>query len=133
MHNPRSGTVKNMQFDANDVQFLSPWIADDAVNSYGYRVNIRNPYINDLYRQWCFNHEIPAGMPMSDAERFEFELAVIPHLEKKFRSKAHAPYVSPKVRERLSVELLKRIYGVKGMDIAQDIKKEPPSAERKAV
>lgn len=122
-----------MQIDKNDAQFLSPWIADDVVNSYGYRVNIRNPYINDLYRQWCFNHEIPAGMPMSDAERFEFELAVIPHLEKKFRSKAPAPYVSPKVRERLSVELLKRIYGVKGMDIVQDIKKEPPSAERKAV
>lgn len=133
MHNPRSGTVKNMQFDANDVQFLSPWIADDAVNSYGYRVNIRNPYVHTLWVRYHEKHDLPMHYPISDAERFEFELAVIPHLEKKFKSKAPAPYVSPKVRERLSVELLKRIYGVKGMDIVQDIKKEPPSAERKAV
>lgn len=69
-------------------------------------------------------------MPMTDAQRFEFELAVIPHLEKQFRSKAPAPYVPPKTREQLSVELLKRIYGVKGMDIVQDpIKKR--AAERR--
>lgn len=121
-----------MQYDANNAQILSPWLAD-GVNPYGYRVNIRNPYINDLYRRWGRKNEIPVGMPYSDAERFEFELAVIPHLEKKFKSKAPAPYIPPKIRERLSVELLKRIYGVKGMDIVQDIKKEPPSAERKAV
>lgn len=121
-----------MRIDTNDVQILSPWI-DEGVNPYGYRVNIRNPYINGLYRQWRKDNEIPAGMPMTDAQRFEFELAVIPHLEKKFRSKAPAPNISRRVRERLSVELLKRIYGVKGMDIVQDpIKKEPPSAERKA-
>lgn len=121
-----------MQYDANDAQILSPWL-DDGVNPYGYRVNIRNPYINNIYRYWRKKKEIPAGMPMTDAQRFEFELAVIPHLEKQFRSKAPAPYVPPKIRERLSVELLKRVYGVKGMDIVQDIKKEPPSAERKAV
>ncbi len=121
-----------MQIDANDTQILSPWLAD-GVNPYGYRVNIRNPYINNLYRRWRAKNKIPAGMPMSDAQRFEFELAVIPHLEKKFRSKAPAPNIPHRVRERLSVELLKRIYGVKGMDIVQDpIKKEPPSAERKA-
>lgn len=121
-----------MQINANDTQRLSPWLAD-GVNPYGYRVNIRNPYINNLYRRWRAKNKIPAGMPMSDAERFEFEMAVIPHLEKKFKSKAPAPNISHRVREHLSVELLKRIYGVKGMDIVQDIKKEPPSAERKAV
>lgn len=120
-----------MQYDANDAQRLSPWLAD-GVNPYGYRVNIRNPYINDLYRRWGRKNEIPVGMPCSDAERFEFELAVIPHLEGKYRSKSPSPCIPPKIRERLSVELLKRIYGVKGMDIVQDIKKDPPSAERKA-
>lgn len=121
-----------MQYDANDAQILSPWL-DEGVNPYGYRVNIRNPYVHTLWVRYHEKHELPMHYPISDAERFEFELAVIPHLEKKFRSKAPAPYVPTKIRERLSVELLKRIYGVKGMDIVQDpIKKEPPSAERKA-
>lgn len=121
-----------MQYDANDAQILSPWL-DEGVNPYGYRVNIRNPYVHTLWVRYHEKHELPMHYPISDAERFEFELAVIPHLEKKFGVKASAPYVPPKTRERLSVELLKRIYGVKGMDIVQDpIKKEPPSAERKA-
>lgn len=121
-----------MQYDANDAQILSPWLAD-GVNPYGYRVNIRNPYVHTLWVRYHEKHDLPMHYPISDAERFEFELAVIPHLEKKFGVKAPAPYVPPKTRERLSVELLKRIYGVKGMDIVQDpIKKEPPSAERKA-
>lgn len=121
-----------MQYDANDAQILSPWLAD-GVNPYGYRVNIRNPYVHTLWVRYHEKHDLPMHYPISDAQRFEFELAVIPHLEKKFKSKASAPNISRRVRERLSVELLKRIYGVKGMDIVKDpIKKEPPSAERKA-
>lgn len=120
-----------MQIDTNDAQILSPWI-DEGVNPYGYRVNIRNPYVHTLWVQYHEKKDLPMHEPISDAQRFEFELAVIPHLEKKFRSKAHVPNIPHRVRERLSVELLKRIYGVKGMDIVQDIKKEPPSAERKA-
>ncbi len=101
---------------------LSPWIAE-GVNPYGYRVNIQNPYINSLYRRCCKAKGIPPWCPLSDEERMEFELAVIPHLEKRFNRKAPAPNIPPRVRDRLSVQTLKRIYGVKGMEIVKDIKK----------
>lgn len=115
---------------------LPPFLYDPDKSSWcycGYRVNIRNLYVHTLYERWRRKQNIPAGMPWSDAERFEFEQAVIPHLEKKFKCKAPPPDVPLKVLCRLPLELSKRIYGVTGMDVVQDIKKEPPSAERKAV
>lgn len=101
---------------------LSPWIAE-GVNPYGYRVNIQNPYINSLYKRYQKVKRIPVWCPLSHEERMEFELEVIPHLEKRFRCKAPAPDIPPRVRDRLSVQTLKRIYGVKGMEIVKDIKK----------
>ena len=40
-----------MQYDANDAQILSPWL-DEGVNPYGYRVNIRNPYVHTRSLSW---------------------------------------------------------------------------------
>lgn len=104
----------NMETTPNN-ETLSPWIAEDT-NSYGYRVNIRNPYINGLYRRFYKKREIPTGCPLSDEQRFEFELVVIPHLEKRFKSTAPPPNLPPRIRDKLPIELLLKLYGAKNMD-----------------
>lgn len=100
--------------------FFSPWIAED-VNPYGYRVNIRNPYIYDLYRRFKRKRNIPIWCPLSDEERFEFELAVIPHLEKRFKCKAPPPNLPPRIRDKLQIELLIELYGAKNMDALKEL------------
>ena len=42
-------------------------------NKYGYQININNPTINRLWRNYKNNHNIPPHMPPTDKERFDFE------------------------------------------------------------
>lgn len=98
-----------MNYTLNEKAVL-PWIVEDRGETYGYRVNILNPYIGSLYRRFIEKNNIPPWRPLSDEERFEFELAVIPHLEKKFKCKAPPPDIPPTIRERLPLDLLRRIY-----------------------
>ncbi len=100
---------------AQSNEFLSPWLAE-GINDYGYRVNIRNPYINSLYRRFYKKQKIPMWCPLSDEQRFEFELAVIPHLKKRFGFSPPSPNLPPRIRDKLPIELLMRIYGAKNMD-----------------
>ena len=112
-----------MQYDANDVQSLSPFIEPEPWREfyYGFRVNIRNPYAYTLYERYRKKKGIPRHYPMSDEERFEFELFVIPVLEKRFGVKAPRPLIPPKIREKLPIELLKQIYGVTGMGCVDEL------------
>lgn len=51
-------------------------------NRYGYRLNINHPIVFQLYtryREWL---KIPAGFPLSDNERFDFEDRAIEKLIK---------------------------------------------------
>lgn len=113
---PKAQSKAVMQMEpAQNREFLSPWLAE-GINPYGYRVNIRNPYINGLYRSFYKKQKIPLWCPLSDEQRFEFEMAVIPHLEKRFNCKAPPPNLPPCVREKLPIKLLMRIYDAKNMD-----------------
>ena len=106
--------MTDMNYTSNENP-SSPWIAEDR-RSYGYRVNILHPYIYPIYQRFRKKNNIPSWCPLSDDERFEFELAVIPHLEKKFRCKAPPPNTSPRVLENLPLELIVRIYGCKNLN-----------------
>lgn len=112
-----------MQIDPNDVQSLSPFIEPEPWREfyYGFRVNIRNPYVHTLYERYRKKKGIPCQFPMSDEARFEFEIAVIPHLEKRFHVTAPRPYIPLKMRNKLSIDLLKRIYGIKGMECVDEL------------
>ncbi|WP_303791379.1 hypothetical protein [Anaerotruncus colihominis] len=44
---------------------------------YGYRMDVNDPEVNAAYRRWKVAHGIPLHIPLSDAERLEFELAYI--------------------------------------------------------
>ena len=49
-------------------------------NRYGYRLNVNHPIVFQLYtryREWL---KIPAGFPLSDNERFDFEDKAITRL-----------------------------------------------------
>lgn len=112
-----------MQIAANDVQSLSPFIEPEPWREfyYGFRVNIRNPYVHALYERYCKKKGISRHFPMDDDKRFEFEIAVIPHLEKRFHVTAPRPYIPLKMRNKLSIDLLKQIYGIKGMDCVDEL------------
>ena len=97
-----------------------PWIPDGR-RDYGYRVNIRCPYISDLWKRWRRKYEpTEINFPASDESRLTFECDVIPHLERRFRSKAPAPYLPPSLRDKLPVELLERIYGEENVRAVRD-------------
>lgn len=51
-------------------------------NPYGYRVNISHPQIEPLYWRYKAWKGIPHNIPMSDAERFEFEEYILRLVEK---------------------------------------------------
>ncbi len=113
--------VTDMNYTSNE-NLSSPWIAEDR-RSYGYRVSILHPYIYPIYQRFRKKNNIPTWCPLSDDERLEFELAVIPHLEKKFKCKAPPPNISPRVLENLPLELLRRIYPQEEIEVAENIKK----------
>lgn len=110
-----------MNYTSNE-DMSSPWI-EEGVNAYGYRVNISHKDIYPLYQRFRKKHNMPCWYAMGDDERLEFELAVIPHLEKKFKCKAPPPDIPQCIRERLSLELLRRIYPQEEIEIAESIKK----------
>lgn len=97
---------------------------------YGFRVNIRNPYAHELYERFRKKKGIPRHYPMSDEERFEFELFVIPVLEKRFKTKAPKPYIPLKMRSKLSIEILKQIYGVTGMGCVDELLEKVKESDR---
>lgn len=69
-------------------------------NPYGYQVNINShrpilrsgESINDLYRRYKVNQGIPAGCPLSDAERREFERYVMPIISQVRTGGTYAPF-----------------------------------------
>lgn len=81
-------------------------------SKYGYRVNIRNPYVAKLFTRFRDKLGLPTWCPCNDIERLEFETAVIPLLEKKFGIKAPKVNVPQHIRERLPVELVASLYGL---------------------
>lgn len=81
-------------------------------NPYGYRVNIRNPVAAELWRRYRKKLGLPSWCPASDEERFEFESAAIPFLESRFHEAAPPVTLSPKMRDKLPLDLLARLYGV---------------------
>ena len=93
-------------------------------NKYGYRVNILNPYIANLYVRYRQKHSIPLHFPPDDAQRLDFERIVIPHLEKRFGVKAPPPNIPPRIASNVPLELLMKIYRYKRIT-ALDIK--PPA------
>lgn len=111
-----------MNFEAS-TKTLSPFIEPAPWKEfyYGFRVNIRNPYAHTLYERYRKKKGIPRHYPMSDEERFEFELFVIPVLEKRFKTKAPKPYIPLKMRSKLPIDLLKQIYGVTGMGCVDEL------------
>lgn len=42
-----------------------------------YMVNLAHPAMLDLYKRWCQQQGIPAGMPPADRERIAFELSLL--------------------------------------------------------
>lgn len=111
---------------------LSPFIEPAPWKEfyYGFRVNIRNPYANALYERYRKKKGIPRHYPMSDEERFEFELFVIPVLEKRFKTKAPKPYIPLKMRRKLPIDLLKKIYGVQGMGCVDELLEKVKESDR---
>jgi len=51
-------------------------------NPYGFRLNINNPRINDLYRRYKIWKGLAANLPITDNQRREFENYVIAMLKK---------------------------------------------------
>lgn len=45
-------------------------------NPSGYMINISHPDINPLYRKWLEKNNIPPWCPLSDEERFTFEIYI---------------------------------------------------------
>ena len=97
-------------------------------SAYGFRVNISNPYIYGLYVRYKKKHSIPLHYPPEDAQRLEFELAVIPYLEKRFGVKAPPPNIPTRIASRIPMELIKAIYGYDRLT-ALDIKTQTEEAE----
>lgn len=120
-----------MNFEAS-TKTLSPFIEPAPWKEfyYGFRVNIRNPYAHTLYERYRKKKGIPRHYPMSDEERFEFELFVIPVLEKRFKTKAPKPYIPLKMRSKLPIDLLKQIYGVTGMGCVDEILEKVKESDR---
>lgn len=103
-----------------------------ANNKYGYRVNISNPYIANLYVRYRQKHGIALHFPPSDAERLDFERLVIPHLEKRFRRQAPPPNIPPRIASNIPLELLKKIYSynrITALDIKPNSEAEDGEAE----
>ena len=46
-------------------------------NRYGYRLNLNHPKINELYRRYKEWKGLPVTMPLTDAERRDFEEYVL--------------------------------------------------------
>lgn len=88
---------------------VPPFMKNDK---YGYRVNIRNPVAAELWRRYRKKLGLPTWCPASDEERLEFEVQVIPYLESRFHEAAPPVTLPPKMRDKLSLDLLARLYGV---------------------
>lgn len=88
---------------------VPPFIED---NKYGYRVNIRNPVAAELWRRYRKKLGLPSWCPCSDEERLEFEVQVIPYLESRFHEAAPPVTLTPKMRNKLPLDLLAKLYGV---------------------
>lgn len=86
-----------------------PFMKNDK---YGYRVNIRNPVAAELWRRYRKKLGLPSWCPASDEERFEFEIAAIPFLESRTHEAAPPVTLPPKIRDKLPLDLLARLYGV---------------------
>ena len=61
---------------------------DDSIilppNKYGYRVNINHPRIRPLYERF---KQKKNALILSDAERLEFELIILNHIERRKHEK----------------------------------------------
>ena len=88
---------------------VPPFMENDK---YGYRVNIRNPVAAELWRRYRKKLGLPSWCPASDEERLEFEIQVIPYLESRFHEAAPPVTLPLRIREKLSLDLLARLYGV---------------------
>lgn len=51
-------------------------------NPYGYRLNVNQSQINELYKRFLKWKGLSYGFPISDEERFEFESIVLAKYEK---------------------------------------------------
>ena len=93
-----------------EINLPAPSFIED--NKYGYRVNIRNPVAAELWRRYRKKLGLPTWCPASDEERLEFEVQVIPYLESRFHEAAPPVTLPRQVREKLSLDLLAKLYGV---------------------
>lgn len=111
---------------------LRPFLFES--DEYGYRVNIRNPYVAKLFTRFRDKLRLPTWCPCNDIERLEFETAVIPLLEKKFGTKAPKVNVPQHIRERLPVELVATLYGLDEefmLNLEKNTKNSRPAQQRK--
>ena len=53
------------------------------LNTYGYRYNVNEPEISDLYERFKAWKKIPRNEPISDEQRHEFERWVDVYMRKK--------------------------------------------------
>ena len=88
---------------------VPPFMKNDK---YGYRVNIRNPVAAELWKRYRKKLGLPSWCPCSDEERFEFEIVAIPFLESRTHEAAPPVTLQPKMRDKLPLDLLARLYGV---------------------
>ncbi len=51
-------------------------------NKYGFKLNINNARINELYRRYKAWKQLPANLPLDNEQRLEFESYVLQTLKK---------------------------------------------------
>lgn len=55
----------------------------EPLPDYGYRLDLNDPVIKELYDRYRRKKGIPVWCPLSDYERHEFELAVIKAMQRR--------------------------------------------------
>lgn len=59
-----------MKINNNQSEAISMY---NGINKYNYRLNLNNPKIKELYLRYKKYINVPANIPLSDVQRWEFE------------------------------------------------------------
>lgn len=69
--------------NGEDLSGVEPQSIYTHGNRYGYRLNLRHPLVKKLYLRYKDKLGISQSMPLSDAERMDFERQALPWLERR--------------------------------------------------
>lgn len=56
-------------------------------NQYGYRLNVNEPHVNELYRRYKAKHNLAPHIPLTDEQRLDFEQHILDMFERNKRKK----------------------------------------------